>query len=64
MPRVGLQVPLKELFTVAEDIHDGGDQCRIKRVKRIEDGEDRSADWHSSLAVQQGLSHSHLEIRG
>jgi len=35
-----LKVPLKEMFTVAEDIHDGGDQCRIKRVKRIEDGEE------------------------
>jgi calcium-dependent protein kinase len=35
-----LKAPLKELFSVEGDIHDGGDQCRIKRVKRIEDGEE------------------------
>jgi calcium-dependent protein kinase len=28
-----LKGPMKELYTVVLDIHDGGDQCRIKRVK-------------------------------
>jgi serine/threonine protein kinase len=33
-----LKGPVKDLFTVVLDIHDGGDQCRIKRVKSKEDG--------------------------
>jgi len=35
-----LQQPLKNMFTVEGDIHDGGDQCRIKRVRSKEDGQE------------------------
>jgi serine/threonine protein kinase len=33
-----MNIPMKEMFSVLLDIHDGGDQCRIKRVKSKEDG--------------------------
>jgi serine/threonine protein kinase len=33
-----LKAPLKELFSVEADIHDGGEQCRIKRVRAKADG--------------------------
>jgi calcium-dependent protein kinase len=32
--------PLKNRFSVVGDIHDGGEQCRIKKVKSKEDGQD------------------------
>jgi serine/threonine protein kinase len=35
-----LKGPIKDRFTVLLDIHDGGDQCRIKRVRSVEDNKE------------------------
>jgi len=35
-----LTQPLKNMFTVEGDIHDGGEQCRIKKVRSLEDGQE------------------------
>jgi calcium-dependent protein kinase len=35
-----LKVPIKDLYVAILDIHDGGEQCRIKRVRSTEDGKE------------------------